>query len=71
MQKLPPIPKPLLEKAIKLGLVIKCKHIHIGSCELLFLDEILKTAKSTMKMYIIIHILPILIFKLHKLRDKL
>ena len=69
MEKLPPIPKELIEKAITQGLVIKCKHLHKGSCEILFLKEILKTGKSTFKMYFAIHLLPVLIFKLKKLRE--
>ena len=70
MEKLPPIPQSLIDKAINSGILIKCKHIHKGNCEMFFLKEILKTAKSTLKMYIIIHLLPILAFKLKQLQEK-
>ena len=48
-----------------------CKDLHHGiTCEFKFLNQFISGCKSLSKMYLIVHLVPFLLFKRKKLKEK-
>lgn len=61
-----------IQKAIdNPSLDIKCNELHPGmSCNEKFFKQFLATSKSVYKMYLLVHLIPFVIFKRKKLRKQ-
>ena len=64
----PPVPKQIIEHAIQTG-VFECEYYHYGPCLIFALDRFFKVAKFSSKFFILIHLIPLLLFKLKELKD--
>ena len=65
-----PIPPKVLHQAIHNDGYVECSDLHFGSCESRFLVCFLRTIKTMSKYYLPIHIIPFLLFKRKKLKEK-
>ena len=48
----------------------KCEFLHAGDCNLKTLIQFFLGAKSVFKMYLLAHLVPLLLFKLNKLKKE-
>mmetsp|Transcript_12183 Transcript_12183/g.13895 ORF Transcript_12183/g.13895 Transcript_12183/m.13895 type:complete len:201 (-) Transcript_12183:56-658(-) len=63
------IPKEVITKAFK-GEFFHCKYIHDNTCEYDAFVRFFGVIKNSMKFYIPIHLIPVIIFKLKKMRKE-
>ena len=47
-----------------------CEQMHAGSCNMKALSQFNEGCKSVYKMYLLVHIIPLIMFKRKKLRQK-
>lgn len=47
-----------------------CSQLHAGDCNLKALIQFAMGVKSVMKMYLLVHIIPLLLFKLKRVKKK-
>ena len=49
----------------------KCHQLHVNSCNMKAAIQFVKTVKSMFKIYLMIHLFPLLLFRFKKLRNYL
>ena len=59
-----------LDRALQDGFYATCEHLHDNSCEAHNLVKVINIMKASSKMYFLVHLIPVLIFKRKQLRKQ-
>lgn len=60
----------IIERGIRDCRLVSCAELHEGSCNMKFLEQFSNGCRSLYKLYLIIHLAPVLLFKTKRLRHQ-
>lgn len=63
-------PKIVSQAILDPTMPLDCSMLHSGSCNHKFLEQLRNTSKSMWKIYLLVHLIPLVVFKRKKLRTE-